>query len=398
MNIQEEIVNESRKINMSDLQLKALLGTILADAYIGASGATTARIQWNHSSKQHEYCLHKYETLKEFATNPPRRRTNSGYGEEWSCLSLKATHLYFLLRQLCYFDRLKRITPEYLELITHPVALAWMIMDNGSRQKGANASDLSMHAFPKEDVELFQQWLAEKWGVASIIQPVRHSSTGKEGWVLRFNKEAFLKLSTLIAPYVPESMRYKTEIATKTCPVCGTVFTLTHSDWCSPECAKVGKKQHKREYWQKNKDHFSEKAREWSKAHREEINARAREAYRTLSPEKRQELNEYAASYRAENRERINAKRRERRAKLKGDPEHEAKLKEERRRYYERKKADPERHQKSLELARERRKRPDVRAKEAAYQRQRRAAIRANLAAHTPKQADGPQKPENSQD
>lgn len=70
MIIQEEIVNESRKINMSDLQFNALLGTILADAYIGASGATTARVQWNHSSKQHEYCLHKYETLQKFATIP----------------------------------------------------------------------------------------------------------------------------------------------------------------------------------------------------------------------------------------------------------------------------------------------------------------------------------------
>ena len=187
MSVQDEIVNEIRKINMSDLQFNALLGTILADAHIGASGAITARVQWNHSSKQHEYCLHKYETLQEFATNPPRRKPNPGYGEEWSYLSLKATHLYFLLRQLCYSDRQKRIPPEYLELITHPVALAWMLMDNGSRQKGANAADLSMHAFPKEDVELFREWLAEKWGVVGIIQTVHHSSTGKEGSVLRFN-------------------------------------------------------------------------------------------------------------------------------------------------------------------------------------------------------------------
>ena len=394
MPIQDEIVNESRKINMSDLQFNALLGTILADAYIGASGATTARVQWNHSSKQHEYCLHKYETLKEFATNPPRRKPNPGYGEEWSCLSLKATHLYFLLRQLCYSDKRKRITPEYLELITHPIALAWMIMDNGSRQKGTNSADLSMHAFPKEDVELFQQWLAEKWGVVGIIQTVHHSSTGKEGRVLRFNKEAFLKLSALITPYVHESMRYKTEILTKTCPVCGTVFTMTQSDWCSPECAEVGRKQHNREYWLKNKEHFREKAREWSKAHREEINARAREATRNLSPEKRQKRNEYAARYRAENREKINAYKRERRARLKGDPDHEAKLKEERRRYYERKKADPERYQKKLAMARERRKRPEVRAKEAAYLRKRRAALRAALAANVPNE---PQKPENSQ-
>ena len=82
--------------------------------------------------------------------------------------------------------------------------------------------------------------------------------------------------------------------------------------------------------------------------------------------------------------ERINAYRRERRARLKGDPDHEAKLKEERRRYYERKKADPERYQKKLAMARERRKRPEVRAKEAAYLRKRRAALRAALAAHTP--------------
>lgn len=86
----------------------------------------------------------------------------------------------------------------------------------------------------------------------------------------------------------------------------------------------------------------------------------------------------------------INAYRRERRARLKGDPDHEAKLKEERRRYYERKKADPERYQRSLAMNRERRKRPEVRAKEAAYLRKRRAALAANV-------PNEPQKPENSQ-
>ena len=45
-------------------------------------------------------------------------------------------------------------------------------------------------------------------------------------------------------------------------------------------------------------------------------------------------------------------------------------------------------------MNRERRKRPEVRAKEAAYLRKRRAALRAALAAHTPNK---PQKPESSQ-
>lgn len=89
--------------------------------------------------------------------------------------------------------------------------------------------------------------------------------------MLRFNKEAFLKLSTLITPYVHESMRYKTEILTKTCPVCGTVFTMTQSGWCSQECAEVGQKQHKREYWRRIKSTSGKKRGNGKKAHREEI-------------------------------------------------------------------------------------------------------------------------------
>lgn len=383
MTTSQLIENERQKINMNGLQFNALLGTVLADAHIGASGAVTARIQWNHGWTQHEYCLRKYELLKEFATKPPCRKPNPGYGEEWCCLNLKATHLYFLLRQLCYTDDgRKQISEEYLELIAHPIALAWMFLDNGSRQKGHHAAALSMHAFAKEDIELFQKWLESKWGITGIIQTVRHTSTGKEGQVLRFNKEAFLKLSALIEPYVPESMRYKVAIITQACSICGQEFPKSLSNWCSEECAAIGLKQNKHDYWQRNKEHFIEKSREWSKEHREEINAAAREAYRNITPEKRQELNEYAREYREQNREKINAYRRERRARLKGDPDYEAKLKEERRRYHERKKADPERHQKSLAASRERRKKPEVRAKEAAYLRERRAAIYADPVAY----------------
>ena len=45
-------------------------------------------------------------------------------------------------------------------------------------------------------------------------------------------------------------------------------------------------------------------------------------------------------------------------------------------------------------MSRERRKRPEVRAKEAAYLRKRRAALRAALAANVPNE---PQKPESNQ-
>ena len=359
MNTKLLIENERNAITMSELQFNGLLGSILADANISTSSKTTARIRWNHSWKQHDYCTHKYEVLKEFATQPPRRKPNPGYGDEWSCLTLKTTHLYFLLHQLCYTkDKRKHITEEYLSLITHPIALAWMLCDDGNRLPEVNSAAISMGSFSKEDVELFRRWLKARWSIASVIQTVQHTSTNKTGFVLRFNKEGFLALSALIEPYVPESMHHKIEVITKTCGHCGKVFPLARSGWCSKECAVIGRKQKKHEYYLKNKEHCREKGREWQAAHRDQLNAAAREARQKISPEKRQELAAYAAEYREANKDKLNAYKRERRARLKGDAEYERELKEERKRYYERKKADPERYQKALESARVQRKRP----------------------------------------
>lgn len=378
--IQEQILEEAAACGMSELQLNAILGSLMGDASIPKSETKeTARLQWNHSWKQKDYCIHKYETLKLFATGEPRRRDNPGFGNEWAVLTLKSSRLLRLIHSIVYpHDGPRRMTREHLEMITHPVALAWLFLDNGSRAKKHNCGAIAQNGFPEEDVDLLIDWMAKQWGVYAVKRRVWHTSTGKESCNIGLNTKAYIKLMKLIEPYVPESMRYKTEIFMRECPVCGEKFPKSHHECCSPACTQLIRKERKKEYEIRTHEHLLEKARIWRMDHREEINAAARENYKKISPEQREELNARARAYRGENPEQYREKRRNYYERVKNDPHYIELRKGENTRHYQRVKEDPVRYEHRLMLQRQRQKRPDVHAKAMEAQRRHRAMVNAD--------------------
>ena len=362
--------DEARSVGMSEIQLNAIMGSLLGDASLQKPSKVAAPIRWNHSVKQRDYVNAKYQLLREFATREPFEKANPGYGDSWYALTLKSLGVFLSLHQLLYPNGHEGgmvLTQEYLDQIDHPIALAWWYLDDGSRSKGANVCHIHTNSYQRSEVELLQKWLMEKWGIKSEIQDVTHTISRKMSWQLSIPKEGFLRLSELVSLYTPDSMKYKTEILMQKCPVCGKDLPIQQMDCCSEECDKVWKKQKNHQYYLDNIEKHKEQGKRYREEHREEILAQKREwsKQRVLrrTDEERAEIakraRERAAARDADPEARAIylAKRKAQREAAKNDPVAQEKIRSQRQRYYEKLKADPERWKKRLEASRQRKQR-----------------------------------------
>jgi hypothetical protein len=350
-----ELYKVAEQESIDTLQLNAIMGSLMGDGALeGRNGQYTARIRWNHSWKQHEYVSHKYKLLQEHARCEPQKKENPGFGDYWSVLHLTAKRTYHLLCAMMYPDPKgpKRITWEFLYSITHPIALAWWFMDDGSRPTGQNSgASISTNGFVLEDVDRLRIWLKEEWDVDSTVITVKHSSTGKTARILSLTVRGYLRLVDLIKPYVPESMKYKIDLATRPCAVCGELIIQGRHQCCSPQCAEIRRQTMHQMYLDRTRDYRREKSRQYKVAHRDRINALARASYAALSAEKKAELNRYSTEWKRKNAERLNEKRRQWRLEHRDDPEYKLQRKLECARHYQAVKADPERYAHRRELA-----------------------------------------------
>ena len=361
---------EAKAIGMSEIQLNAIMGSLLGDASLQKPSGVAAPIRWNHSAKQKDYVNAKYQLLREFATKEPFEMPNPGFGNDWCVLTLKSLGVFLSLHRLLYpngHGTEMVLTQEYLDQIDHPIALAWWYLDDGSRAKGANVANICTNSYRKEEVELLQKWLQKRWGITSNMQDVTHTLSGKTSWILSLPKEGFIRLSELVSLYTPDSMKYKTEVLMQKCPVCGKDLPIQHMECCSEECDKVWKKQKYHQYYLDNIDRHKEQSKKYREEHREEILEQKREwsKQRVLrrTDEERAEIarrvRERAAIRDADPEARAAhlAKRKAQREAAKNDPAAQEKIRAQRQRYYEKLKADPERWKKRLEASRQRRQR-----------------------------------------
>ncbi len=367
---------------MSEEQVNAIMGSLLGDASIRKSGEKTQAIRWNHGQVQEDYVIHKYEVLQEFATRPPFVTENPGYGDFWVVLTLKALpifhSMYTLLRP--QGSERKTVTVEFLNEITHPIALAWWFMDDGSRQKDKNFAAISTNSFSEEEVNILCNWLTIRWGVAAKPCLVKHSSSGNFSHIIIIPRDGYIALMDLITPFIPDCMQYKVKVVEKTCPQCGKVFVVHGSSpCCSQECRTAYRSAHKHEYYlDYREEHLEEllaKAAAYREKHREELRVRGAAYRANITEDQRARRAAQMAAWQKANRDHINEVRRAYRHRMKGDPEYEAQLKAERSRYYQKKKQDPERYAHTLELARQKKHTPEYQTRDRAY-RAKRAALK----------------------
>ncbi len=192
-------------VKITEKQEQLILGGILGDAAIrmGNDKSHNARITFVHGIKQYEYCIWKYEQLKDIVKTEPKIKINGGYGDKvitFNTISLPClTEIYNSTKR----NGTTTITEEFLDKITSPLALAIWILDDGSLDK-KNIYHISLGDRTQFETELLQTWMELKWGIESTI-------TKSKEYVIHISKKReSLKLKELIAPHIEvDQMKYK---------------------------------------------------------------------------------------------------------------------------------------------------------------------------------------------
>lgn len=194
---------EKKDVKLSNVQLQFVLGTTLGDACIRKEGKNkNARICFVQSEAQKELFMSKVDIMGEFMGTYKlfESQTDPRTGHTYKSIR-GATHAhpeFTKIYNMIYKDGKKRITQEYVDMITHPIAIAYWFMDDGT-----NDGTFSTNCFSLEEVEMLQGLLF-KLG----IENTSISKTSK-GFVLRVLSKSREKFDNLIKPYMIESMKYK---------------------------------------------------------------------------------------------------------------------------------------------------------------------------------------------
>jgi hypothetical protein len=186
---------------LSDLQKQMILGSLLGDMGL-SDNKGNARLALVHSENQSELFESKVKILGEFMgkwrlqTPKPDSRTGKVYKTYRG--SSKAHKELTEIRDILYKDKTKTISKEYLEMINHPIALAYWFMDDGSSN-----GTISTNCFTENEVELLINWLYEKWKIKATKQK------NSKNFVLHISSKSRLDFEFLIFPYIIPSMYYK---------------------------------------------------------------------------------------------------------------------------------------------------------------------------------------------
>lgn len=190
---------------LSEIQEQMILGSLLGDMSLSTPGVNrqvNSRLAIVQSEQQEELYMKKVEILGEFMgsyrlfTPKPDSRTGKVY-KSWRGNS-KAHKVFTNIYNLLYPNGVKTLTIEYLNKITHPIALAYWFMDDGCA-----SGSIATNCFSEQEVDLLITWMQEKWDIQCTKQ---HQL---DNFIIYFPKESRLDFERLIFPYMLPSMYYK---------------------------------------------------------------------------------------------------------------------------------------------------------------------------------------------
>jgi uracil-DNA glycosylase family 4 len=185
---------------LSALARDVVCGTVLAD---GTLNAKSAYVGFSHSKRQAEYAAFKAELLAELSPRSADFAVAGAVGgaREYDVVQVRTlTHRALgVLRREFYADR-KRV-PPWLEHSLNPRMLAIWFMDDGYtriRPPRQPLAEIATNGFSDSDRLVLLK------GLLRLGLPAK-ASRGR----LYFDVNTTRRLSELIAPFVPASMRYK---------------------------------------------------------------------------------------------------------------------------------------------------------------------------------------------
>lgn len=177
-------------------QLEILCGSILGDAYVAPLG----KIQLEHSVKQLEYLMWKYDQLAtiSYAGKPAIvKRYNRRVNKSYKSIRFWTRQFFRPLRNQFYQGKTK-IFPRDLTLT--PLMMAVWHMDDGHYDQIKDRVTLATDAFDSVSLTAICKALKRDFAIHPMVRP-----SGK----LVIVKESQERFFSAIRPFIIPSMRYK---------------------------------------------------------------------------------------------------------------------------------------------------------------------------------------------
>lgn len=202
------IPNTKRNQNFKDCvyltqdQKEILLGSLLGDMSM-EKRYQNSRFSISHGGKQEKYFDHKCQIFSNFIKSKSKKdrydtRTQKSY---YSCKAHSITNACLNeIYELVYPNNKKKVSINLLNCLSAK-SLAYWFMDDGT-----NKGVLATNSFSKEECELIQNWLKEKWDISTTLE-----LTHKNQPLIYFTKQGKQKFWELTHMYFIPSMLYKIE-------------------------------------------------------------------------------------------------------------------------------------------------------------------------------------------
>lgn len=195
-------------IQLSDLQIQCILGTLLGDASLSYRQKTDCfEYQLSHCKEQKEYIEHISQLLNVKCNKYIKNDNSFSSGKEYYKLSYHNKYELVKLAQHTINNGRKTITKEWVNLL-QPIAIAYWFMDDGSSSWIKNNPGIMVRfstlSFTKDEISLLQNKLLE-FG----IETVTHNHTDGTGHELYIRQKSVNIFMNLVEPFVVNCMKYK---------------------------------------------------------------------------------------------------------------------------------------------------------------------------------------------
>jgi len=210
--IARESRGDKNSLRLNSIQRDLIVGSLLGDGNLRLMGRSIeASFVVDHSGRQKDYVLWKYEILKEFVNKEPRTVTRTYHKDTKRFLTSvrfqTLNHPEFTFWYEIFYQNGRKIIPENMgEILTSPLALAVWFMDDGN--KNHQAIFLNTQQFQRNEQECLMKCLHDNFGLECTLN--KHSvSKGKQLYRIRVDTRSTKVFSGLVKNHLLPSMRYK---------------------------------------------------------------------------------------------------------------------------------------------------------------------------------------------
>ena len=189
-------------------QREVLIGLVLGDGFLQATGKKNARLRLEHSAKQKSYLEWKYEVLKNFMQAPPKyiKRFNPVWQrayEYYRCQTHATPYLGKLKR--LFYDGNRKVIPENIQsLLKAPQSLAVWYMDDGNLYHRDKTAEIYLPIYQNVELQRLVATLKANFGLEPKIKIKK-----KKYPVFGFDVQQTKQLVEIVRPYVVPSLKYK---------------------------------------------------------------------------------------------------------------------------------------------------------------------------------------------